>query len=71
MSDYSTFLFAKPSLVEGAARLLDFGNTFDENNYSKSPEEADRKAIECDWDQVGLDLWEAIRQWDNLHGCKA
>lgn len=62
MSDFSTFLFARPSVIEGAGRILDFGNTLNEYNKSMTPEQADRIAIACDWRQVGLDISEIIHQ---------
>jgi len=61
MGGYSMFLFARPSLVEGGARILDFGDTLNEYNRSMTPEQADQIAIACDWHRVGLDIAEGIR----------
>ena len=47
--NHPTFiLFARPSLVEGVARLLDFGGTLSVYNDSPSPALADLKALASD-----------------------
>jgi len=56
----STFLFAMPSYMSGAARILDMGGTFDEYNSSRTPEEADAKALYADWSVIGQDLLAAV-----------
>lgn len=50
MGEYTpTFtLFARPSLVEGIARLLDFGGTLNTYNDSPTPELADLVALSSD-----------------------
>lgn len=60
VSDLSSFLFARPSFVEGVARLLDFADTLDDYNYSPSPEAADFYAFANDWRAVGEDIRKAI-----------
>jgi hypothetical protein len=55
MSDLSSFLFARPSFLEGVARLLDFGNTLTEYNQSLTAERADSSAFWCDWRAIGED----------------
>lgn len=62
MGDYSKFLFATPSFSEGVSRIVDFGNTLSEYNYSQSAESADCNAILADWNQVGADLNRAISE---------
>jgi len=59
LSDESSFLFARPSFMEGVARILDFGNTLSQYNGSANPNEADAKAINSDWKSVGNDIREA------------
>ncbi|NLF08135.1 MAG: hypothetical protein GX594_09180 [Pirellulaceae bacterium] len=59
MSD-SLFLCARPSFIEGAARILDFGGTMEEFNRSLTPEQADYLALRADWQQIGMDLAHAI-----------
>ena len=59
ISDESSFLFARPSFMEGVARILDFGNTLSQYNGSVNPNEADARAINSDWKSVGNDIREA------------
>jgi hypothetical protein len=60
MSDFTTFLFARPSFIEGLARLFGFSGSLNEYNSSPSPEVADTRAITADWMAVGADLRGAI-----------
>lgn len=53
-------LFATPSFINGAARVLDLGSTLNEYNFSKSEKEADSESLMLDWEAVGFDLYEAI-----------
>ena len=62
MGDFSAFLFARPSLIEGAARILDFSGALDEYHTTPTGEEADRRALEADWRAVGHDIEEAQHQ---------
>jgi hypothetical protein len=52
----SVFLFAMPSGIEGAGRLLDLAGTMTEYNEARGPQEADAIAIAMDWLTVGDDL---------------
>jgi len=56
----SEFLFGTPSLLTGIARTLDLGATFDSYNESRTPNEADARALFADWRAVGLSLLQAI-----------
>lgn len=58
MSDY---LFAHPSFLSGAARVIDLGGVFDAYNESTTPAEADARASLSDWLGVGGDLQLAMR----------
>lgn len=60
---YSDFLVAKPSAIEGIARLLDFGNTLNEYNCSLTAKLADEIALRMDWLAVGNDLKSAMIQY--------
>jgi hypothetical protein len=62
MSEYTTFLFARPSFLEGVARILDFGNTLQMYNGSDSPAEADAWAFASDWYAIGEDMMRAVNQ---------
>lgn len=64
MSDYTTFLFARPSFSEGMGRILDFGNTLSEYNTSPSGEEADCRAFWADWAAIGSDLQHVKQTYD-------
>jgi hypothetical protein len=52
----STYLFSPPSVLSGAARLLDLGGTFDQYNDSATDVEADILAVLADWVAVGEDI---------------
>jgi hypothetical protein len=56
MGGLSDFLYARPSFVEGAARILDFGNTLTEYNQALTAEQADAIAMRQDWAAVGKDI---------------
>ncbi|MDP3878700.1 MAG: hypothetical protein Q8Q07_00120 [Dehalococcoidales bacterium] len=64
MGPYSDFLVARPSIIEGIARIFDFGNTL--NAYNNSPSEmvADEIALRMDWEAVGYYLENAMREYD-------
>ena len=59
----SSFLFATPSFVSGAARVLDLYGTFDAYNASSNEREADYKALLSDWHMVGQDIFDAMTQF--------
>ena len=67
MTQMSDLLFARPSFLEGMARILDMGGTLTEFNRSPDGEAADSLAIASDWYAVGQDLRNAI---DAGHGAK-
>ncbi|MFH1760059.1 MAG: hypothetical protein ABIA63_03060 [bacterium] len=62
---HSDFLFARPSFIEGMARLFDFGNTLNIYNNSRTPEEADRWAMRKDFQAVGADIYSASEKVSN------
>lgn len=45
---FTTFMYAIPSFVEGIARLFDFAGSMTEYNTSPSPDDADRRALAAD-----------------------
>jgi hypothetical protein len=57
----TTFLFARPSFLEGLARSIDLGATLDEYNQSVTPEQADLIAIRNDWEMVGEDIFVSLQ----------
>lgn len=66
----SDFLFATPSFWSGVARLFDFFGQFDFYNVSRTPEEADCRAIYSDWRVTGQDLRHAMVTFHQEHKTK-
>ncbi len=64
MSHNSTFLFARPSFLEGMARVMDLGATMQVYNDSKTEKEADLKALRKDWEAVGEDVVSAANRYE-------
>lgn len=60
MFNHTGILFARPSFIEGFARLFDLGNNLNQYAESVSPDEADIRALRADWEAVGSDLRHAI-----------
>ena len=56
------FLFASPSFLTGAGRVMDLAAALENYDYniSATPEEADAWAIASDWQVVGQDLARAV-----------
>ncbi len=65
MEQGSFFLFARPSFLEGIARLFDFSNSLNVYNEVSTGREADGIATWIDWNVVGQDLWGAIELFEN------
>lgn len=63
MVEYSEFLFARPTLLEGVARILDFGNTMQEYNTSLTGQQADFRALRSDWLQISADMRQSVEQF--------
>ena len=64
MMDYTSRLFARPSFIEGMARVLDMGGTLNEYNFSATGEEADAIALWSDWAAIGQDMYTVIGDFD-------
>ena len=58
------FLYARPSFLEGAARLFDFTGSLNRYNVARSPRAADEAAMWLDWLGVGHDIQAAMKQFD-------
>lgn len=56
-------LFAIPGFLEGMTMALDFAHTMPEYNQNISPGLADALAIAADWRAVGLDLQQAVNDY--------
>lgn len=65
---YRRFNYARPSFIEGMARIFDFTGALD--NYPhlsaprKSSSESDAEAIRVAWETVGQYLWDAMGRFD-------
>lgn len=70
MSEYTTFLFARPSFVGGAARTLDLYGTLTEYNRSLTAEQADELAFTADLLALAQDL-DAVAQAARASGSLA
>ena len=64
----SDYLFAQPSAVHGWARLLALFRPLSEYNASPTGEEADARALFCDWVVTGDDLRAACSKCDEELG---
>lgn len=60
MRGFTDLLYARPSVLEGVARLFDLAGALDEYNTSVSAEEADILALRSDWYAIGQDAREAM-----------
>ena len=56
------FLYARPSVLEGIGRNMDFFGTMNSYNYSTNGEDADKVAIASDLLAVYKDFNEAYQQ---------
>jgi len=56
MGHFSDFLFARPSFMEGMARVIDPAGLLNEYNIAPTGELADYYAILADWSAVGCHL---------------
>jgi hypothetical protein len=59
----SGFLFANPGFLLGIASALDMGGTLVEYNISRTPQEADARAIASDWAITGKDIVTAFKNF--------
>ena len=58
--EMSDFLFAAPSVLSGAGRVIDLMGLYDRYNMSPTPKEADARALFSDWLAVVRDLSKAM-----------
>ncbi len=62
-ADYTGLLYAQPTMLQGMARTLDIGGTFDSYNTSANAAEADWMAIASDWYAVSADYLRALEAY--------
>jgi hypothetical protein len=55
MGEFSTFLFARSTFLEGVGRVVDLGNTMTVYNTSPSAELADTRALLADRLALAMD----------------
>ncbi len=60
----SSDLFAPPSFLKGSARAVDLFGYLDDYNYKSTDNAVDTEALKRDWDIVGLDILDAIKQYE-------
>jgi hypothetical protein len=58
------FLFARPSFLEGMARVLDLGCTLNSYNASRNGADADRRALSSDFKMIGKDIAAGIGHYE-------
>lgn len=68
MGEFTDLLYARPSFIEGVARIGDFAGGLNEYNVSSDGDEVDRKALESDWRAIGADMWAALRRFCHVGG---
>jgi len=61
----ATYLFAMPTFLRGMARVLDLGDTLTVYNTFKDENTADYEALKRDWEQVGIDIAEAMKEYEH------
>ena len=64
MSRLIALLFARPSFIEGIARIMDFQGSMSEYNFSTDGQATDQRAIRSDWLRVGADMRFARSEFD-------
>jgi hypothetical protein len=57
------FLSGNNNFLIGMASVFNFGGNFFEYNESESSEEADKKAIENDWNMIEQDIQDVIENY--------
>lgn len=62
---HTDYLFSTPNYLSGIASIFDIGGVLTQYDYSSTPEEADRKAIEHDFMAVGEDMKKALNIYTN------
>lgn len=57
------YLFAKPTAIDGVARIFDLAGSMQMYNSNKTGAEADAREIYSDWKNVGLDILKAAEYY--------
>ncbi|MEI8230641.1 MAG: hypothetical protein WCG83_05930 [Candidatus Peregrinibacteria bacterium] len=64
MGFQTSYLYATPTFLSGMAMTLDLGATMSQYNISRTPEEADAKAMKSDWQATGNDIRFAMNSYE-------
>lgn len=59
------FLFSKVGFLMGAGSIFNLAGNYYSFNASASGAEADRRALDSDWNMVGLDLEKSLSQYQS------
>jgi hypothetical protein len=57
------FLVPRPTFLSGLGSVMDLFGVPRRYNYSRTDDEADARALRCDWLATGDDLWWAVRHF--------
>ncbi len=60
---YTSRLYSRSSLISGFSTVFNIYGNFYSYNYSKSPIEADIRALKSDWSATGGDIKNAISKF--------
>ena len=59
-------IYTRPGFLEGVARVLDIGDTFNWYPRFRTAAEADAFALRSDWEAVGQDIRDAIGEFEEI-----
>ena len=62
-SNLTFSLFARPSFIEGMARVFDLAQSLEAWNSDKTADQADRRALGADWRATGEDIRAALNTY--------
>ena len=64
LQTHSFRLFARPTFLEGTARVFDFTNILQRYRYDATDDKADANALRSDWMAVGDDIRHVIGDYE-------
>ncbi|MGD1032583.1 MAG: hypothetical protein ABSA05_15750 [Opitutaceae bacterium] len=66
---HTDFLTASSSFTTGMGSAVAIGGNFYGFNYSKTPDEADARALRADWIMIGKDLSDVMKKAESQPKC--
>ena len=63
-----SYLYSQPEFWSGFARLLDFGNTYDQYNRAPGPKQADALGLLWDWAAIADDVRQSVVIFEAKYG---